>query len=57
MEARGVPAEQIGILFTEGAAIRLISAPMAGRIADRTHALRATLAVCAFMSGANSASY
>ena len=47
MEARGVPAEQIGILFAAGTAIRLISAPIAGRIADRKHALRATLAVCA----------
>ena len=47
MEARGLPAEQIGILFGTATAIRLISAPIAGRIADRTQALRATLAVCA----------
>jgi MFS transporter, PPP family, 3-phenylpropionic acid transporter len=47
MEARGVAAEQIGMLFAAGTAIRLISAPIAGRIADRTHALRSTLAVCA----------
>jgi MFS transporter, PPP family, 3-phenylpropionic acid transporter len=46
MEARGVPAEQIGILFAAGTAIRLISAPIAGRIADRLQALRSTLAVC-----------
>jgi PPP family 3-phenylpropionic acid transporter len=45
MEARGLSAEQIGLLFGLATAIRLISAPMAGRIADRTHALRATLAV------------
>ena len=46
MEARGIPAEQIGIIFGAATAIRLISAPVAGRIADRTHALRATLAAC-----------
>ena len=45
MEARGLSAEQIGLVFGLATAIRLISAPMAGRIADRTHALRATLAV------------
>jgi PPP family 3-phenylpropionic acid transporter len=46
MEARGIPAEQIGMIFGAATAIRLISAPVAGRIADRTHALRATLAAC-----------
>ena len=46
MEARSIPAEQIGIIFGAATAIRLISAPVAGRIADRTHALRATLAAC-----------
>src|SRR5688500_18573508 len=34
MEARGLPVEQIGILFGTATAIRLISAPLAGRIAD-----------------------
>lgn len=47
MEQRGIPAEQIGIVFGAATAIRLISAPVAGRIADLTHGLRATLAVCA----------
>jgi MFS transporter, PPP family, 3-phenylpropionic acid transporter len=47
VEARGLSPEQIGILFAAGTAIRLISAPIAGRVADRTHALRTTLAVCA----------
>jgi MFS transporter, PPP family, 3-phenylpropionic acid transporter len=46
MEARGIPAEQIGIIFGAATAIRLISAPIAGRIADRTQALRTTLAAC-----------
>jgi MFS transporter, PPP family, 3-phenylpropionic acid transporter len=47
IEERGVPAELIGVLFAAGTAIRLISAPLAGRIADRTHALRFVLAACA----------
>ena len=46
MEARGIPAEQIGIIFGTATAIRLISAPIAGQVADRTQALRATLAAC-----------
>ena len=40
MEGRDIPAEQIGIIFGIATAIRLISAPIAGRIADRTLAVR-----------------
>jgi hypothetical protein len=47
MEERGIAPELIGILFGAGTAVRLVSAPIAGRIADRTHAFRLTLAVCA----------
>jgi PPP family 3-phenylpropionic acid transporter len=47
VEERGIPAELIGVVFGAGTAIRLISAPIAGRIADRTHALRLVLALCA----------
>ena len=47
IEQRGIAPEQIGLLFAAGTAIRLVSAPIAGRIADRTQALRLTLAVCA----------
>ena len=47
IEERGIPSEQIGILFAAGTAIRLISAPVAGHIADRMEALRLTLTVCA----------
>jgi PPP family 3-phenylpropionic acid transporter len=47
VEERGIPAELIGVVFGAGTAIRLVSAPIAGRIADRTHALRLTLSVCA----------
>jgi MFS transporter, PPP family, 3-phenylpropionic acid transporter len=47
IQERGIPPELIGVLFGAGTAIRLISAPIAGRIADRAHALRLSLAVCA----------
>jgi MFS family permease len=46
MQARGLSPELIGIVFGSATAIRLLSAPVARRIADRTHALRGTLAVC-----------
>jgi MFS transporter, PPP family, 3-phenylpropionic acid transporter len=46
MSAKGLSSEQIGLIFGAATAIRLVSAPIAGRIADRTHSLRATLAVC-----------
>jgi MFS transporter, PPP family, 3-phenylpropionic acid transporter len=47
VEERGIPAELIGVVFGAGTAIRLISAPIAGRLADRTRALRLVLALCA----------
>ena len=51
-ESRGFPAEQIGLLFGLGTAVRLVSAPIAGRVADLLGALRAVLAVC-MLAGAS----
>jgi MFS transporter, PPP family, 3-phenylpropionic acid transporter len=48
---RGIPPELIGVLFAAGTATRLIAAPIAGHIADRTQALRLTLAVCSVTTG------
>lgn len=45
-QARGLAPEQLGILFASGTAIRLVSGPVCGRLADRVQALRAVLAVC-----------
>jgi PPP family 3-phenylpropionic acid transporter len=45
-EARGLGPEQLGMLFATGTAIRLLSGPLCGRLADLTRALRAVLAVC-----------
>ena len=41
--SRGLPAEQLGLVLGAATAIRLVSAPVAGRIGDRFHALRAVL--------------
>ena len=57
IEERGIPAELIGVVFGAGTAIRLISAPIAGRIADRTHALRLVLAVCAVATALGATGY
>ena len=49
-QARGLVPEQLGILFASGTAIRLISGPLCGRLADLTQALRTVLAVCAALA-------
>jgi MFS transporter, PPP family, 3-phenylpropionic acid transporter len=45
-KARGLAPEQIGLLFAAGTAIRLVSAPLVGRLADLTRSLRAVLSAC-----------
>jgi PPP family 3-phenylpropionic acid transporter len=45
-QARGLAPEQLGIVFGTGTAVRLISGPLCGRLADLTQALRAVLAAC-----------
>jgi MFS transporter, PPP family, 3-phenylpropionic acid transporter len=47
---RGLTSEQLGVLFGAGTAIRLISGPLCGRLADRTEAFRGVLALCAALS-------
>ena len=46
VSARGVPPEQLGLLLGAGTAVRLLTAPLAGRIGDLIHALRLVLVVC-----------
>jgi PPP family 3-phenylpropionic acid transporter len=43
---RGVPPELLGLVLGAGTTMRLLSAPLAGRVADALHALRKTLVVC-----------
>ena len=46
-QGRGLTPDQVGILFGVGTAIRLVSGPLCGRLADLTQALRAVLGGCA----------
>jgi PPP family 3-phenylpropionic acid transporter len=57
VEERGIATELIGVVFGAGTAIRLVSAPIAGRIADRTRALRLVLALCAVGSALAATGY
>src|ERR671933_1945600 len=46
VNARGLPAEQLGLVLSAGTAIRLLTAPLAGRIGDVLQGLRGVLVVC-----------
>ena len=48
LDSRGLTPEQIGLFFGLGTAVRLVSTPVAGRIADLSGALRTVLALCIF---------
>ena len=51
LAGRGLGPEELGIVLGAGTAVRLISGPLAGRLADRFHAFRAELAACAVLAG------
>ena len=50
--SRGISPEQIGLLLFLGAIVRLLVGPLAGRIADRLHALRQVFTICTAGAGA-----
>ncbi len=50
--ARGLTAGELGVLFGAGTAMRLLSGPACGRLADLTGALRGVFAVCALVAAA-----
>src|SRR3954468_7688059 len=52
LESRGLAPQQIGMVLALGTAIRLLSGPAAGRIADLFQALRVLLAVCIALAAA-----
>jgi PPP family 3-phenylpropionic acid transporter len=54
---RGLRPEHLGFVLAAGTAIRLIAAPLAGRIADRLQALRMVLVVCIALAGAVTLGY
>jgi PPP family 3-phenylpropionic acid transporter len=50
VETRGIGLEEIGLIFAAGTALRLVSASLAGRLADRLALRRETLAACAVVA-------
>jgi MFS transporter, PPP family, 3-phenylpropionic acid transporter len=57
LAARGLQPEELGILLGAGTVVRLISAPLAGRLADVFHAFRAELALFAVVAAIASLLY
>jgi MFS transporter, PPP family, 3-phenylpropionic acid transporter len=47
---RGLEPEHLGFVLAAATALRLICGPVAGRLADRFHILRAELAACAVLA-------
>ena len=54
---RGLRPEHLGLVLAAGTAIRLVAAPLAGRIADRLQALRMVLVVCIALASAVTLGY
>jgi MFS transporter, PPP family, 3-phenylpropionic acid transporter len=46
---RGLKPEQLGVVLGGATVVRLVCGPLAGRLADRFHFVRAQLAVCAVL--------
>ena len=57
IEGRGIAHEQIGLIFAAGTAVRLLSAPLVARLADRRQALRLALSICAVASATAALGY
>src|SRR5262245_26979014 len=47
LAGRGLGPEELGFVLSAATALRLVCGPIGGRLADRLHAFRAELAVCA----------
>jgi MFS transporter, PPP family, 3-phenylpropionic acid transporter len=57
VSARGLPPEQLGLVLGAGTAVRLLTAPLAGRIGDLIQALRVVLVVCIALAAAVTLGY
>ncbi|HET7670055.1 MAG TPA: MFS transporter [Burkholderiales bacterium] len=55
--SRGIGAQELGILLAAGTLARLVSAPLAGRIADYFGVLRGVLAVCIVLAAVATLGY
>src|SRR5918994_716640 len=57
VSGRGLPPEQLGLLLGAGTAVRLLTAPLAGRIGDLLQALRVVLVVCSGLAASVTLGY
>jgi PPP family 3-phenylpropionic acid transporter len=57
VSARGVAPEQLGLVLGAGTAVRLLTAPLAGRLGDALQALRVVLVVCTGLAAAATLGY
>jgi MFS transporter, PPP family, 3-phenylpropionic acid transporter len=57
ISARGLPPEQLGLVLGAGTAVRLLTAPLAGRIGDLIQALRVVLVVCTTLAASVTLGY
>jgi PPP family 3-phenylpropionic acid transporter len=57
VSARGVSPEQLGLVLGAGTAVRLLTAPLAGRVGDLIQALRLVLVVCTALAASITLGY
>jgi len=57
VSARGLPPEQLGLVLGAGTAVRMLTAPLAGRIGDLIQALRIVLVVCTALAASVTLGY
>jgi PPP family 3-phenylpropionic acid transporter len=57
VSARGLTAAQLGLVLGAGTAVRLLTAPLAGRIGDVLQGLRSVLVVCTALAAAVTLGY
>src|SRR5262245_6661206 len=57
VSARGLSPEQLGVVLGAGTAVRLFTAPLAGRIGDLIQALRVVLVICIALAAAVTLGY
>jgi PPP family 3-phenylpropionic acid transporter len=57
VSGRGLPAEQLGLVLGAGTAVRLLTAPLAGRTGDLLQGLRVVLVVCTALAASVTLGY
>jgi PPP family 3-phenylpropionic acid transporter len=57
VSARGLPAAQLGLVLGAGTAVRLLTAPLAGRTGDVLQGLRVVLVVCTALAASVTLGY